>query len=68
MTIAAAGAPPGPASPARGSRELCARRLEIPARNQSAPHRVSREEVLYILSGTIRAIVDDSRRRPPQAT
>jgi quercetin dioxygenase-like cupin family protein len=53
------------ASPARGSRELCAWRIEIPARTQGVPHHVSREEVLYVLSGTLRATVDD---QPEEAT
>jgi quercetin dioxygenase-like cupin family protein len=46
------------AAPSRGSRELCAWRIEIPARTQGVPHHVSREEVLYILSGALRATVD----------
>jgi quercetin dioxygenase-like cupin family protein len=46
------------ASPARGSRELCAWRVEIPGRTQGVPHHVSREEVLYVLSGTLRVTVD----------
>jgi quercetin dioxygenase-like cupin family protein len=46
------------ATPARGSRELCAWRIEIPGRTEGVPHLVSREEVLYVLSGTVRATVD----------
>ena len=46
------------ASPARGSRELCAWHIEIPGRTEGVRHRVSREEVLYVLSGTIRASLD----------
>ena len=46
------------ASPARGSRELCAWRVEIPGRTDGVPHHVSREEVLYILGGTLRVTVD----------
>jgi quercetin dioxygenase-like cupin family protein len=46
------------ATPARGSRELCAWRVEIPGRTRGVPHHVSREEVLYVLSGTVRATVD----------
>jgi quercetin dioxygenase-like cupin family protein len=46
------------ATPARGSRELCAWRIEIPGRTEGVPHHVSREEVLYVLSGTVRATVD----------
>ena len=46
------------ASPDRGSRELCAWRIEIPGHTTGVPHHVSREEVLYVLSGTIQASVD----------
>jgi quercetin dioxygenase-like cupin family protein len=46
------------ASPERGSRELCAWHIEIPGHTTGIPHRVSREEVLYVLSGTIQASVD----------
>jgi mannose-6-phosphate isomerase-like protein (cupin superfamily) len=47
------------ASPAHGSKELCAWRIEIPGHTQGTPHHVSREEVLYILSGTIRATIGE---------
>ena len=47
------------ASPARGSRELCAWRIEIPGGTRGVPHHVSREEVLYVLSGTLRVSLDD---------
>jgi quercetin dioxygenase-like cupin family protein len=46
------------ASPARGSRELCAWHIEIPGHTEGVRHHVSREEVLYVLSGTIRASLD----------
>ena len=46
------------ASPARGSRELCAWRIEIPGGTEGVPHHVSREEVLYVLSGTLRVTLD----------
>ena len=46
------------ASPARGSRELCAWRIEIPGGTEGVPHHVSREEVLYVLGGTLRVTVD----------
>lgn len=46
------------ASPAHGSRELCAWHIEIPGRTEGVPHHVSREEVLYILGGTLRVTVD----------
>ena len=46
------------ASPALGSRELCAWRIEIPRRTDGVPHHVSREEVLYVLSGTLRVTME----------
>jgi quercetin dioxygenase-like cupin family protein len=46
------------ASPARGSRELCAWRIEIPGGTEGVPHHVSREEVLYVLDGTLRVTLD----------
>ncbi len=46
------------ASPERGSQELCAWHIEIPGHTKGIPHHVSREEVLYVLSGTIQASVD----------
>ena len=46
------------ASPARGSRELCAWRIEIPGGTEGVLHRVSREEVLCVLSGTLRVTLD----------
>jgi quercetin dioxygenase-like cupin family protein len=48
------------ASPARGSRELCAWRIEIPGGTEGVPHHVSREEVLYVLGGTLRVTLDDA--------
>jgi quercetin dioxygenase-like cupin family protein len=53
------------ASPGRGSRELCAWHFQIPAHTTGVRHHVSREEVLYVLSGTIQASVDG---RAEQAT
>jgi mannose-6-phosphate isomerase-like protein (cupin superfamily) len=53
------------ASPARGSRELCAWRIDIPGHTKGVPHHVSREEVLYVLSGTLRASLDG---QPEDAT
>ena len=47
------------AAPARGSQELCAWRVEIPGRTEGVEHHVSREEVLYVLSGTMRAVLGD---------
>lgn len=50
-------------APARGSRELCAWRLEIPGRAEGVAHRVSREEVVYVLTGTVRVLLDDQPAR-----
>jgi mannose-6-phosphate isomerase-like protein (cupin superfamily) len=46
------------ASPARGSQELCAWRIEIPGGTEGVPHHVSREEVLYVLDGILRVTLD----------
>jgi quercetin dioxygenase-like cupin family protein len=43
---------------ARGSSELCAWHVAIPAGTEGVPHHVTREEVLFVLAGTIRATVD----------
>ena len=40
------------AAPARGSKELCAWRLDLPPGSQGTAHTVSREEILLVLSGT----------------
>lgn len=40
-------------SPRSGSDQLCAWRIDIPAGTRSTPHRVNREEVLYVLTGTL---------------
>lgn len=45
-------------APSSGSRELCAWRLEVAAGTVGVPHRVSREEVLVILSGELTATID----------
>lgn len=46
------------AAPARGSRELCAWRLEVAPGTPGQAHRVTREEVLYVLTGLIHATID----------
>ncbi|PVZ07915.1 cupin domain-containing protein [Actinomycetospora cinnamomea] len=45
-------------APSRGSAELCAWRLEVPAEQVGAPHRPSREEVLLVLEGELRVTLD----------
>jgi quercetin dioxygenase-like cupin family protein len=41
------------AAPARGSKELCAWRLDVPPGSEGVPHTVSREEILFVLAGTL---------------
>ncbi|MGI3779831.1 MAG: cupin domain-containing protein [Janthinobacterium lividum] len=45
-------------NPARGSRELCAWKLTVPARLQGVAHRPSREEVLFVLDGELQVTLD----------
>ena len=46
------------AAPATGSRELCAWRLEVAPGTVGAAHRVSREEVLLLLTGDLTVTLD----------
>ncbi|MFG2525436.1 cupin domain-containing protein [Streptomyces sp. NPDC048527] len=46
------------ATPAAGSKELCAWRTEIPAGTPGVAHTVSREEILHVLSGSLRFTID----------
>jgi quercetin dioxygenase-like cupin family protein len=41
------------AAPSRGSQELCAWRLDVPPGTPGQPHTVTREEVLFVLAGTL---------------
>jgi len=45
-------------APSSGSAELCAWRLEVAAGTVGVPHRVSREEVLLVISGEVTATID----------
>ena len=47
------------AAPARGSAELCAWRLDVPAGCGGKPHVVSREEVVFMLGGTLLVTLGD---------
>ena len=46
------------AAPARGSRELCAWRLEVAGGTEGIAHRVSREEVFVLLTGELVVTLD----------
>jgi quercetin dioxygenase-like cupin family protein len=48
------------AAPASGSQELCAWRLEVPPGSAGAPHTVSKEEVLFVLTGTLQVSLDQA--------
>jgi len=47
------------AAPARGSTELCAWRLDVPPGSQGVAHTVSREEILFVLAGTLHVTLGD---------
>jgi quercetin dioxygenase-like cupin family protein len=55
--------------PSLGSDQLCAWRAEVPAGLRGAPHRPSREEVIYCLSGEFTLALDGAERtlRPGDA-
>jgi quercetin dioxygenase-like cupin family protein len=40
-------------APSRGGQELCAWRLDVPAGTQGVPHTVTKEEIVFVLSGTL---------------
>ncbi|MER5178075.1 cupin domain-containing protein [Streptomyces sp. NPDC002896] len=46
------------ASPASGSKELCAWRGEIPAGTDAPAHTVTREEIFHLLSGALLITLD----------
>ncbi|MGO8886878.1 MAG: cupin domain-containing protein [Streptosporangiaceae bacterium] len=48
-------------APSRGSSQLCAWRLTVPAGSEGVPHRPSREEVLLVLDGELRITLDGAR-------
>jgi quercetin dioxygenase-like cupin family protein len=45
-------------SPSRGSSELCAWQLSVPADLEGVAHRPNREEVLLVLDGQLRVLLD----------
>ena len=46
------------AAPSRGSAELCAWRVELPAGSVGVAHTITREEIFCVLSGTLRVTLD----------
>ena len=55
--------------PGRGSDQLCAWRIEVPAGQRGAPHRPSREEVICCIDGELTITLDGvaHRLRPGDA-
>lgn len=47
------------AAPARGSAELCAWRLDVPAGREGTAHAVSREEIVFVLGGRLLVTLGD---------
>lgn len=50
-------------APFRGSSQLCAWRLDVPAGLEGVPHRPSREEVLLVLDGELHVTLDGERTK-----
>ncbi|MDT4894481.1 MAG: hypothetical protein QOE97_3516 [Pseudonocardiales bacterium] len=48
-------------SPSKGSSQLCAWQLTVPADLQGVAHRPTREEVLLVLDGELRVSLDEAR-------
>lgn len=46
-------------SPSKGSKQLCAWQLAVPANLRGVAHRPSREEILLVLDGELRVTLDD---------
>ena len=50
------------AAPSRGSAELCAWRVEVPAETSGVSHTVTREEVLCVTSGSAQVTLGEESR------
>jgi quercetin dioxygenase-like cupin family protein len=50
-------------SPSRGSNQLCAWRLDVPADLEGVAHRPNREEILLVLDGEMRITLDGVRAK-----
>jgi glyoxylate utilization-related uncharacterized protein len=47
------------AAPSRGSAELCAWQVDIPADSAGLTHQITRDEVFLVLSGQLRMTIND---------
>ena len=55
-------------SPSKGSSQLCAWQLTVPANVRGVTHRPSREEVLLVLAGELQVTLDGTTQRCTQET
>jgi quercetin dioxygenase-like cupin family protein len=46
------------AAPSRGSQELCAWRIDVPPGSTGVAHTITREEIVFVLSGAIEMTLD----------
>jgi len=48
------------AAPARGSQELCAWRFDVPPGSIGVAHTITREEIVFVLSGAMELALDEA--------
>ena len=53
------------AAPARGSQELCAWRIDVPPGSTGVAHTITREEIVFVLSGAMELTLDEAARTVP---
>jgi quercetin dioxygenase-like cupin family protein len=53
------------AAPARGSRELCAWRIDVPPGSTGVAHTITREEIVFVLSGAMELTIDEAASTVP---
>jgi quercetin dioxygenase-like cupin family protein len=53
------------AAPARGSQELCAWRIDVPPGSTGVEHAITREEIVFVLSGAMELTIDEAASTVP---
>jgi len=53
------------AVPARGSQELCAWRIDVPPGSTGVAHTITREEIVFVLSGAMEVTLDEAASTVP---
>jgi len=53
------------AAPARGSEELCAWRIDVPPGSTGVAHTITREEIVFVLSGAMEVTLDEAASTVP---